>query len=442
LTPRRVFIAALVAWAILVGLGLVLGGPLTPDESAYALLARGVDVDWLYRPRGVVLLAHVGVALGGSEPALRLVMALASFGLPCGVAAVGRRAFGPWVGAWSAAIVVGAHAFVLRAPELLGDVPAASCLLAATALLVGELSRDGGPRYRLVATAPLLAAAFYLRYGSAPMLALVSVAALATWPRAAWSRPGPVLATAAALLVLLSPFALVSLQTTGSITGILVLSREVASREPLGAGLRAFVLGNPFASYGALMPPVLCAGLASLIRPPRAHRRTAWFLGAVAIGQIVSIGLVGHGDTRYIFYALGLLVILGVDRIGRLTTSRWLALPVAAAALVLAIVQPIIQARATASLAALIADTTAIRTDAAGQPCAVAALAVPQVMWYSGCAGVKLAAPGTPVDLPPDRRWYTASTPGRPVDPAVVARAQGADPIALPSPSAWYLRPR
>src|SRR5947207_1929876 len=43
------------------------------------------------------------------------------------------------------------------------------------------VGRDAGPRWRLVAAAPLLAAAFYLRYGSAPVIALALGAAGLIW---------------------------------------------------------------------------------------------------------------------------------------------------------------------------------------------------------------------------------------------------------------------
>ncbi len=327
-------------------------------------------------------------------------------------------------------------------------------MLAALAILLGGLapSEEQRPRYRIVAAAPALAAAFYLRYGSAPAIALIVAASLVAWPRVVRSRPGPMLAMLAVLAALLVPFALVSRAETGSITGILVLSSDVASHEELGSGLRALVLGDPFYRYGALLPPVMVAGLAGLAiaRPPR-ERRVAWVLAALALGQLVAIGLVGHGVARYVFFAVVLLLALGVDACARVLAPRPTRARVVVrvagvlatlAWLVLAALQPLIQRTFADHLGDVMADARAIRDDAAGRPCAVAALAVPQLMWYSGCDGVKLARPGTPVDLPAGERWYGASTPMRAVDPSVLGAAQHADPIPLPAPSAWYLRPR
>ena len=127
--PRRLLLAAFAAWTICVALGLACRAPLTSDEAAYALIARGDGESWLYRSRGVVAMARAGLLLGDNEIALRLVPTLASLSFVLAVFAVGRRAFSPRVGAASAAVLAGAHPFVLRGFELLGDVPAAACLL-------------------------------------------------------------------------------------------------------------------------------------------------------------------------------------------------------------------------------------------------------------------------------------------------------------------------
>ena len=449
MTPRRLLGLALAAWCIAVGLGVAFGAPLTHDEASYALLARGTDVDWLYRPRGVVALAHIGVALGGGDVALRLASAVLGIGFVLAVAGLGKRAFGPWVGAWSAALVVGAHPFVIAGAELLGDLPSSTCLLLAVTLLIGELDRPAGPRGRLVAAGPLLAAAFYLRYGSAPMIALIVSAALVAWWRGVRARPAPVLAMLAALGVLLAPFAYASHVVTGSVLGILVLSRKVASPPVTGEGLQSFLLGNPFISYGALLPPVLLAGLAAIARPPPA-RRVAWFLGVLAIGQILTIGLIAHGEPRYVFFGLALLVCLGVDGFRRALAAHpalarrtvpLAAVLVAASAVITAGAQPYFKSRTSAVLAETVADAAAIRADAAGRPCTIIAPDVPQLMWYAGCSGERPGSAGAAAPLAAERRWYTAPSMGRLLDPAAIAQSRQVVPVALPAaPSAWLLR--
>src|SRR5215467_12998002 len=147
---RRLLYAALVAWSIVAIISLVVGPPLGHDESAFASVARGTAPAWLYRSTGVIAIAKFGVALGGSELALRLASVVLGLGVVLAVWAVGRAAFDERIGAWAAAVIIGAHPMALRSTELIGDLPATACLLAGIAILTGELKRDDGPRWRLV----------------------------------------------------------------------------------------------------------------------------------------------------------------------------------------------------------------------------------------------------------------------------------------------------
>lgn len=444
-TPRALWLTALACWCACVLLGLVAGAPLTGDEAAYALLARGAGEEWVYRPVGLVVLARAGALLGDSDLAVRLPCALASPLLLVAVASLGRR-FGPWTAAGAPAVLASSHQFVMRAPELLNDIPSTACLLAAIVVIVGELPRPGGPRYRLVAAAPLLAAALYLRYGSAPVIAIIGIAALVVWPGAVRARPGPVLATAAALAALLAPFAAYSIARTGEIGGVLAAASELAPRKYLGDGLWHFVRNNAFRQYGVLMPPVLVLGLLSALRPPAPERRVVWYLAIVAIGQIVAIGIVSHASTRMIFLALSLLAILGVAALERATT--WPRLRCAAAivvvlgcAVMVTVMVPL-QRGMTRGLTPLVTAARAIRTDAAGRPCTVIARAVPQLMWYAGCGARKIRELVEAVELEPGTRWYAANAPRRPVDAEAIAAASGATAVALPVPGAWRLDKR
>ncbi len=436
-TPRRLLVAAVIAWSACVAIGLLCRAPLTSDEAAYALLARGDGETWLYRSRGVVVLARLGLALGDDELALRLVPTLASLPLVLAVAAVGRRAFGAWTGAIAAAVIAGAHPFVLRGFELLGDLPAAACVLAAIAIILGELAGESPPTYRLVGAAPLLAAAFYLRYGSAPVIALIGLAALACWWRPIRARPGPAIATVIALAALVAPFAIESTRATGSPIGILALAGEVSGRTWFGRGLLVYVVGDPFRQYGALVPFVIVAAVWSAWRPsPR--RRIAAFLGAIAFGQIVVLGLVSHASSRFVFVGIALLVVLGVDALDRAMTDsrvrRGALVAVCASWLGMAIAVVPFQRHLSRNLAELTASSAAIARDAHGRPCTVAARALPQLMWYTRCAGWKIVDDSRP-PVDDARLWYAASTPRRPIDP----HALGA--IATPVGPAWRIAP-
>jgi hypothetical protein len=447
LTPSRLVAAALAAWMTCVALALAFGAPLTGDECAYGLLARGSGVDWLYRSRGMVELARVGLAFGGSDVAMRVASALASCGIIVAIAAVGRR-LGPWTGALGACVIAGTHTFVMRGPELLGDLPATACLLGAIAIAIDELERAGGASYRLVAAAPLCATAFYVRYGTAPVIAIIALAAVVLWWRSIARRPAPVLVTAAVLVALLVPFAIASQRATGSILGILRMSEDAAGRSYIGQGLRSYFTRSPWHTYGVLLTPLAVVGLAGAVLR---RDRIGLFLASVAVGQLVALGVVSHASTRFIFVALCLLVLLGLDTLVRarlvLRHATWarrigvFALAAAWLGMVIAIVP--IERHIARGLYDLVGSAQAIRIDAAGAPCTVVARATPQLMWYSGCSAVRLSVdPSAPIALPAGRRGYAAYTPKRPLVPVLVARLTGTTARRLWPWHAWALDAR
>ncbi|HEY1548854.1 MAG TPA: glycosyltransferase family 39 protein [Kofleriaceae bacterium] len=436
MVPRRLLFAAFAAWTISVAIGLLCRAPLTSDEAAYALIARGDGEAWLYRSRGVVALAEVGRWLagdGGDERLLRLPMLVAGLPFVLAVGAVGRRAFGARTGAIAAAIIAGAHPFVLRGFELLGDIPATACLLGAIAIALRELADpDRPPTYHLVGIAPLCATALYLRYASSLVIALLGIAALIWFWRSIRARPGPAIATLVTFAVLVAPFAIASTRATGSPIGVLALAGDVSGRTWLGRGLLIYVFADPLRNYGVLVPIVMLAGLWALRRRDRKLR----FLATIAIGQIVVLGLVSHASSRFIFVAIALLVVLGADVLDRaITRRRTLALgAIVASWLGMAIAMVPWQRHLARGLADVTASADAIRRDAEGAPCTVVARALPQLMWYSRCAGWKyMGAAKPPVDA--TRAWYAADTPRRPIDVGTLGVR------AVPLGPAWRLEP-
>src|SRR5262249_52848724 len=161
-----------------------------------------------------------------------------------------------------------------------GDLPATACILAGIAVVLEEVRRDPGPSWRIVGAAPGFAAAFYLRYGSAPVIAIAGATAAVLWWRAIVARPWPVIAAAALFGALLVPHVVQSLRATGSMLGILEVSAHMPRREYVGEGLVTYVTSNPFRFYGGLVAPVMIAGIAGVVRRPS---RPAVFLAAVAI---------------------------------------------------------------------------------------------------------------------------------------------------------------
>ena len=404
---RALFRATLIAWLVILAVSWIGGGPLGHDEAAYAIggTARlhGEASPWLYRSEGMHLLAMPGLLLGGSELWLRAPAVLFAIGFVFAMRRAGDR-LGPGRGAWAAAIAVGMHGLSMRGHELLSDLPSTTCILMAIAILVEELERDDGARWRVVLAAPWLAAAFYLRYASCVPIALVGVASLVWW-RAIVRRPLPIVATAAVLALLLAPHAAQAIAITGDPLGIIRFSSDVPYHLYVGDGLVTYLTFDPFVHYGVVAAPVLLAGVVSVARPSRAARRAAIALWLIAIAQIVVLGLRSHAMVRYIYVALCLLVILGVDGIMRLAPWNRRA---RAIALVLVALSWLGVAAASAYLSLrprdwrtpIVEAAAIIERDAAGRPCHVVSRRFTQLMWYAGCPS------GTMYPLPADlERW-------------------------------------
>jgi hypothetical protein len=398
-TPRALFRAALAAWLVIVLASWLLGGPLGHDEAAYAIggAARlaGKPLPWLYRSEGMHLLAMPGLLAGGSELALRLPSVVIAIGLLFSVRRVGDR-LGRGAGAWAAAVVVGTHGLAMRGHELLSDVPSTACLLMAIAILAEELERDGGPRYRLMGAAVWLATGFYLRYASCVPIAIIGAAATLVWWRAILARPAPVAATLALFAALIAPHVVQSIAATGSPLGIIRYSADVPYHLYVGDGLVTYLTGNAFVRYGVVAAPVLLAGLISVVRPPAAGRRPARLLWLVALGQIVVLGLRSHAMTRYVYVALVLLIVLGVDAIARAAArpgfARW-APRARQVALGLVVLSWLGVAAAVIGLGLrgrdwrtpIVEAAAVVKADAAGRPCHVVSRRFTQLMWYAGC---------------------------------------------------------
>jgi 4-amino-4-deoxy-L-arabinose transferase-like glycosyltransferase len=436
---RKLLGAAMLAWAVVAVVSLVTGPPLGHDESAFAIVARGATPAWLYRSRGVPVLGELGVLLGGADWQLRLASAIAGLAVVPAVFAAGRAAFDERTGAWAAAVIAGAYPMVSLSAALLGDLPATAGVVAGVAIVAAALGGDGAraPRWGLVLAAPAFAAAFYLRYASAPVIALAGVAALVLWWRPIRRDPWPAAGTAALLVVLLVPHFAQALHRTGALLGILRVSSEVPRRAYLGEGLVTYVTANPFVYYGALVAPALVAAfvglaLAATGRAPRLRRRAPWFLAIIAIGQLVAIGLQSHAQPRYVFIAIALLVVLGVDTLRALARPRLALAAVAVAWLAAAIAVGVINRQIAHHRSAISVAAATLRSHRAHPSCAVIAGTGPQLTWYSGCIAVPPAW-DDPKIVDPSLDRFVVSTPYAPLDGPGYAAAHQLRIIELPS---------
>lgn len=394
-------LAAAGAWVVSAVIGWAVAPSLGHDEAQYALSAKdlisGGEPRWFYVSRGMSYLAAPGVLAGGSDLAMRLAPLVASLGFAAAAWWCARALCGSATAAWSLAVLAASTYHVEQSSELLSDLPAAACLLAAMALLAGELGRER-VRWRIVWIAPLFAGAFYIRYASCVPIAFACVAWVVLGGRAMLRRPWPLVAAALVFVLLWVPHLLESQRTTGSPFGILLDSRGPASR---GRGPDEpwfpYFATNPVRSYGLALVPVLAAGLlAWLPRSARGDRRI-WFAAITALASIVVLGWVGVMQPRYVVFPVTLLAILGVDVVRRLVAprpprQRYVIAAVAGLALVIATgyvtsVQARRGARRARSMDRELAAAQAIRADRApGAGCVVATDSYTQLEWYTGCA--------------------------------------------------------
>jgi Dolichyl-phosphate-mannose-protein mannosyltransferase/Alg9-like mannosyltransferase family len=402
LSDRRLLGIALVGWVASAAIGVVSGHPLGHDEAAYAALARDGNDVWIYRSDGMVAIARLGLLLGDGERPLRLVAAVLGLGALGAVVALGTVAFSARTGAWAGLILAGAHPVATRSSSLLSDLPSMACMVGGMAILIAELRRaereGGGPRWRIVAVAPLWAAAFYVRYGSAPTVMILALLSIALWWPVMRRRPAPPLAMLALLGLLVAPHLLRSWWATGSPMGILEISAAVSGREYVGHGLVTYLTSNPFRYYGALVAPLMVLGLAlPFVRPPawaRERARVVAYLALAAVAQLVVLGLQSHAEPRYVYLATSLLVLLGIElvRRSRWASRRW-ARAVALAVALLCCCWVVLRVRAyfqqMGENRAIVVDTArAMRAHAGTHPCAMIAWRTPQLVWYSRCAPV------------------------------------------------------
>ncbi len=445
-TSAIVFAVGLAGWLAIAAMVWLSAQPLGHDEAQYAIAAQdvldGTPARWGYLSVGMNALALPGVLAGGGELALRLPALVTGLLSVLAAAWVARGAFGDAAAAWTVAVLAASYAVVRRAAELLSDLPATGCLLAGTAIVVTELAREPAPRWRLVAAAPCLAAAFYLRYGSVLAIAAIGVAAIVVGWRAVLRRPSIAAATIALFALLLVPHLLAARAATGSALGILRMSSDTLGDAYVGQSLVTYATSNPFVYYGVVTAPVMLAGLAAI---RRYRERRVLLLWLIAVLDIVLVGLTPVAQSRYIFLGIVLLVILGVDELHRLVTARgaaarralgWAAAAAVTASWVIVVVsmQRLADSRARRS-AGTYAAIAAIRDDARDAPCEVMGRRSTQLQWYTGCIAVYYPT----VETLAHKRVYLVYEPGAPHQPELEGRP-GVPRVILEHPKAIVTR--
>jgi Dolichyl-phosphate-mannose-protein mannosyltransferase len=346
-----------VIWAILQRAEPFLGH----DESVYAGKARSLvtgapAVGWaIYRPLGLPSLGFAALrpGLGHDTVVLRVIGLLLALGTLLVVYGVGARVTTPRRAAVAVLVVISGATFLRRMPEFLDDIPSAGGLLL-TAYLVLRSRRPGG-RWALPAAGATGAVSVLVRYGASAGILAIAVAAVLVWGPRVWLRAWrEVLGAAAVLTIGLTPIMLISRQETGSLIGFLLRAHDVSHQDYLGDGLVYYVRSYPAKLAGALGAVVITVALVALARDARrllrrcapdradsdradsdradsdradvaqagARIRERVFLGAASAGELVLLGLVAHGESRFALFTVLTLVVLGVDALAEAAGRR------------------------------------------------------------------------------------------------------------------------
>jgi hypothetical protein len=385
---RHVTLNVALAWVAIVGVAVAIaGGGLGNDEAQYALGGRELlgdapDPYPLFRSIGMCVLLAPGVLLGGGELAIRLPFVAIAVGYAALVWHLARRVSGdrtdgtPGAASVAVAVQVSAWPWLVRTGEALSDIAAAGLLLLAITLALDDVARPHARARAWAGIAAAGAAAFYVRYGSAPIVALVMAGLVVAFP----SRRRAALIAAAAIAIAVVPFFVWSEARTGSVLGVLRTSEVAANRAYVGDGLWWYVSRWPWSVAGPVMAAVALVGVAT------ARDRVRVLLVVVALAQIVLLGLRAHGEARYVFFATTALTVAGAawiaarPRVRRATLALCVVSAAFGGAFAIARAQ-----RVALQREGLVAASAAIRADARGARCIVYTGTQPQVAWYTRC---------------------------------------------------------
>jgi hypothetical protein len=395
------------------------GGTLGHDEAAYAVKAKSwlegtPETGWApHRATGMSVYGYLVLAAGGAEPGLRMIGLVSVLGLAAGVWALGRRMANPRVGALAALAVVAGPSMLRRATEYLSDIPAAALLVLCMVVVWREFGDRARPTYRLLWLLPLAWIAFYLRYQSILSFALIAFVVLVLWWRKIRERPGPVLAVALVGLLGLIPHAVEAMQLTGKPWGILTFTGEIAERAYIGEGIFDYLSLLIWPLAGFIGPIAVVAALGGVVAYWRDSlmRERFLFLLIPAVLQVLALGLLSHGEARFVFFPLALVVIAGVMAADRwISEGRTAVAPVAWGLAILLIgsmglsagtVRRAVENRALVNLPMELAAIE-VRSQAGSETCGVLTTFTPQVTYYSECSSLPYLAgedPGTAVAL-------------------------------------------
>jgi hypothetical protein len=303
--------------------------PLGHDEAVYLTKARSwiegtpADQYGLHRPIGMAIFGWIFLHLGSTEQILR------SFGVLFGGITVlfayllFKRITNIWVAITVVVVLVSSHVFLQQAPLFQNDVPSSGFLIGALWLLYRHFDTKGKSR-SIYLVAPLIALAFYVRYGTATALGIITLLTLAIlipkFSKNGYVNYSKLQTTFLITFILFIPHLLESFFIKKDLLGILILSGKVAGREYLGEGLVNYVKRFPYEVGGLALGITAVIGIIATIviilkRNLRQNFASLLWIGSIGILNFIVIGLLVHSEPRYIFFSMVLLSGVGIASI-------------------------------------------------------------------------------------------------------------------------------
>lgn len=428
-------VAVSVAAGLLVAMFLRIvfdGGALGHDESAYALKARAwlegtPDTGWsLHRAIGQSVVAAAVLPFSHDPVALRTVAVVISLATVMAVWWLGKVFDSERAGLIAAGVYAVAPSFLRRGAEFLTDVPSTGLLVVATALLWRWLrATDGSSDRDLFLSVGAGALAVYMRYQSVLALGLITLAAILTHPHRVRSRMAAVIGASSLGIALLVPHFVFAVAITGRPWGIVTRTAEGVRSFP-GEGIIDYARDFPDLFAGQLGALAIVVALAWGVTSRGAQRRRAAFLILPAVGHLLVLGLVAHGEPRFAFFPVALMTVAAGTAFvewqhrhsgdAARAVSAALIVAVAASLALHGLRMDVNAENRGRSFAALAAAADSIRAES-GDACSIVTGLQPQMTWLSGCRTEPYHADPADLRVPESDRGYLVLAEGGPRQP-------------------------
>lgn len=285
------------------------------DEAVYLTKARSwienipADTFGIYRPIGMPAFGWLFLKFGDTEKISRM------FGVIFGaltlvfIFLLFTRIANIWIGLGITFLIASSGLFLRQAPQFLNDIPSAGFLFGTLWLI--WTNYETAEKRKSIYFAPFLAAlAFYLRYGTVVQLAVIAILTPIALLKKFKNKNGEFkhfLRAAVIFIFLMAPYFIYSLDTTGSLFGILKRGQEAAGRAYLGEGLVSYIKWLPQELSGPLMGSFTILGIIAtfsvlLFKNLRREYEDIVWLGSIGVLSFFVTGLLAHAEARYVFF--------------------------------------------------------------------------------------------------------------------------------------------